>query len=268
LYAQPINLALKNKGKNMNTDKYGVGPQAVIDEVADLVGTSAFEEVAARELVEAFRAALATPVSAQPTDPEGLHFNAQRLRNVAALVGLASNMPDDDATLDGARGAVLGQIAAKLRSIQSTASAQPAPTDAKLPQWIDSMKGSDPTMDNVIEWIEANITAPAIGKPASSMATPREMAIAQAVRQACCNCYSPDCSAHDWSDAMADLNLSSIIRQVATNPAAPTETNLTDAEIDHIVKSIIYGDGWDGDRWNREIARAIESAIAAKGNTP
>lgn len=60
---------------------------------------------------------------AAPTDASDLHFNAQRLRNVATLVGLADAVPEDDATLDGARGAVLGQIAAKLRAA--------VPTDAK-----------------------------------------------------------------------------------------------------------------------------------------
>jgi len=58
------------------------------------------------------RAALAA--AGAPTDD--LHFNAQRLRNVVALVGLESAIPQDDVTLDGARGAVLGQIASKLRA--------------------------------------------------------------------------------------------------------------------------------------------------------
>jgi hypothetical protein len=56
---------------------------------------------------------VAAPVSGEVADE--LHFNAVRLRNVAKLVGLESAVPQDDATLDGARGAVLGQIAAKLR---------------------------------------------------------------------------------------------------------------------------------------------------------
>jgi hypothetical protein len=59
-----------------------------------------------------------------PVD-EDLHFNAQRLRNVAVLVGLASAVPDDDATLDGARGSVLGQIAAKLRNTIATGECEP-----------------------------------------------------------------------------------------------------------------------------------------------
>lgn len=45
-----------------------------------------------------------------------LHFNATRLRNVARLVGLESAIPEDDATLDGARGSVLGMIAGALRN--------------------------------------------------------------------------------------------------------------------------------------------------------
>ncbi len=55
---------------------------------------------------------------AQPVAPEqadDLKFNATRLRNVCRLVGIESAVPEDDATLDGARGAVLGQIARALR---------------------------------------------------------------------------------------------------------------------------------------------------------
>jgi hypothetical protein len=64
------------------------------------------------------RAALADRATTE--QPYDLHFNATRLRNVAALVGLKSAIPEDDATLDGARGAVLGMIAGKLRSAPVT----------------------------------------------------------------------------------------------------------------------------------------------------
>jgi hypothetical protein len=61
-------------------------------------------------------------------------------------------------------------------------------------------------------------------------ATPREMAIAQAVRQACVNTYSPDSSAHDWSEAMADINLSNVIRSVSARAAdAPSEPSVPEA---------------------------------------
>jgi hypothetical protein len=56
---------------------------------------------------------------AATTDANELHFNAQRLRNVAVLVGLADAVPADDDGLDGARGTVLGQIAAKLRKARA-----------------------------------------------------------------------------------------------------------------------------------------------------
>lgn len=50
-------------------------------------------------------------------DADELRFNAQRLRNVAKLAGLPDDaIPQDDATLDGARGAILGQIAHALRN--------------------------------------------------------------------------------------------------------------------------------------------------------
>lgn len=54
-----------------------------------------------------------------------LHFNATRLRNVARLVGLESAVPEDDATLDGARGSVLGMIAGKLRATATNAGELP-----------------------------------------------------------------------------------------------------------------------------------------------
>lgn len=63
----------------------------------------------------------ATVPAAQQASADELHFNAQRLRNVAALVGLADAVPQDDATLDGARGAVLGLIAGVLRKREAEA---------------------------------------------------------------------------------------------------------------------------------------------------
>jgi len=74
----------------------------------------------------------ASPAAA---DADELHFNATRLRNVARLVGLESAIPQDDATLDGARGSVLGLIAGTLRNrtaptagdMQTTASADGLP---------------------------------------------------------------------------------------------------------------------------------------------
>lgn len=66
-----------------------------------------------------------SPVT-RPADAAELHFNATRLRNVAKLVGLESAVPDDDATLDGARGSVLGMISGTLRAALATSA-----TDAK-----------------------------------------------------------------------------------------------------------------------------------------
>lgn len=60
------------------------------------------------EYVEAPRAA----VPSSKVGEDDKRIDAQRLRNVAKLVGLESAVPQDDATLDGARSAVLGQIAA------------------------------------------------------------------------------------------------------------------------------------------------------------
>ena len=68
--------------------------------------------------------------SAGVGDADELHFNAQRLRNVAALVGVPCD--GDDAHVDGARGALLGQIAYELRKRAAT-SAPAAPAAPKLP---------------------------------------------------------------------------------------------------------------------------------------
>jgi hypothetical protein len=59
-------------------------------------------------------------------DADELAFNATRLRNVARLVGLESAVPQDDATLDGARGSVLGLIAGKLRTAGAAGKADAA----------------------------------------------------------------------------------------------------------------------------------------------
>ncbi|KQZ46358.1 hypothetical protein [Massilia sp. Root1485] len=58
--------------------------------------------------------------AASEADASELLFNATRLRNVARLVGLESAVPQDDATLDGARGSVLGMIAGKLHTASAT----------------------------------------------------------------------------------------------------------------------------------------------------
>lgn len=81
------------------------------------------------DTVEAQYAALAKnaqPVAAAPAD-EDLKFNAAHLRNVARLVGLGSAVPQDDATLDGARGSVLGMIAGKLRAAAPAAPVEQSP---------------------------------------------------------------------------------------------------------------------------------------------
>lgn len=75
-------------------------------------------------LINAWGASLAASASVPEGDADELHFNAQRLRNVAKLVGLESSVPQDDAELDGARGAVLGMIAAKLRKAAAPEVAQ------------------------------------------------------------------------------------------------------------------------------------------------
>jgi hypothetical protein len=55
----------------------------------------------------------AKPVSGQGASDDELHFNAQRLRNVAKLVGIEAG--GDDKMVDECRGAILGNIAAALR---------------------------------------------------------------------------------------------------------------------------------------------------------
>lgn len=71
--------------------------------------------------VAAFEAR-AAGAPAEPTASElreqfdALQFNAQRLRNVVKLLGMESEVPESNAGLDGARGAVLGRIADKLRT--------------------------------------------------------------------------------------------------------------------------------------------------------
>jgi hypothetical protein len=72
--------------------------------------------------------ARATLPAAQPVsvpDAEMLSFNAQRLRYVSALCGLANAVPQDDAELDRVRGAVLGAIALHLRIRGAASGASP-----------------------------------------------------------------------------------------------------------------------------------------------
>lgn len=66
------------------------------------------------EYYEHMLAAVPSPVVEPALPDDMLHYNAQRLRNVAQLVGLEKAIPPDDATLDGARGAVLGMIARRI----------------------------------------------------------------------------------------------------------------------------------------------------------
>jgi len=70
----------------------------------------------------------ATTASASIENESELQFNATRLRNVARLVGMESAIPRDDATLDGARGSVLGMIAGKLRTIVAQQGAARVPS--------------------------------------------------------------------------------------------------------------------------------------------
>ena len=77
-------------------------------------------------------------------DPNEIHFNAMRLRNVARLVGMENAVPEDDETLDGARGSVLGLIAGKLRMMLATSAA-----DAK---------------DAAVQWISVSAKRPDIGQ--------------------------------------------------------------------------------------------------------
>lgn len=75
-----------------------------------------------------WQARAAVSAATKPTDSSELEFNATRLRNVARLVGLEKSIPEDDATLDGARGSVLGMIAGALRNAATKpAAAQAVP---------------------------------------------------------------------------------------------------------------------------------------------
>jgi len=75
----------------------------------------ALEQLRAALLEVAEQGSRPTAANAAEHGDGELQFNATRLRNVARLVGLESAVPKDDATLDGARGSVLGMIAGKLR---------------------------------------------------------------------------------------------------------------------------------------------------------
>lgn len=107
---------------------------------------------------------------------EELQFNAQRRRSVAKLCGLGGAIPEDDATLDGARGAVLGQIAA----LAAGAPAEPARPAKPSTDLIDAIEaitmlfsvGVDPRLDDALENMRsviANCRA-AVATPAATAA--------------------------------------------------------------------------------------------------
>lgn len=128
------------------------------------------------------RRAASAPVQGEP-DTDELHFNAQRLRNVAVLVGLESAVPQDDATLDGARGAILGQIAAKLRA--DTPLQVSGGTDERrkhdianrLAMWLsaslDDHARSDEYSKHIRAWLDHDNNA-SIATPAAPVAAPDE----------------------------------------------------------------------------------------------
>jgi hypothetical protein len=104
-------------------------------------------------------------------------------------------------------------------------------------------------------------------------ATPREMAIAQAVRQACCACTDAGGIADDVREAMGDINLSSIIATVthAAAPAVPAPVHEQVAR-DAIGGAIAYGrmgvnpppspDHWLNEYWQigRQLAKLGETS--------
>jgi hypothetical protein len=99
-------------------------------------GTMLERAVKAEDALEALTANSSTqPATQAPSTQQSaeaaseLEFNATRLRNVARLVGIENAIPQDDATLDGARGAVLGQIARALGT------ARPAEQSAEAVAW-------------------------------------------------------------------------------------------------------------------------------------
>jgi hypothetical protein len=71
-------------------------------------------------------------------DTDELHFNAQRLRNVAALAGCAIMPEVDDFDVDSSRGAYLGIIASKLRERADTPAQPIAPP--VTPRHIEEIK--------------------------------------------------------------------------------------------------------------------------------
>jgi len=98
------------------------------------------------DAAKAIRALKRTPTAANAggQQDDELRFNATRLRNVAKLVGLGSAVPQDDATLDWARGSVLGMIAGKLRATATSAGYRMDPAFA-CP---DSANGCDALCDH------------------------------------------------------------------------------------------------------------------------
>lgn len=91
--------------------------------------------------------------------------------------------------------------------------------------------------------------------------TPREMAIAQEVRRACCNCYSPDDSASDWDEKMGDMDLASVIRRVpllaATASPAPADTTALQAKLDRAERALIRSGFEDlgGQEWKPPLGK-------------
>ena len=86
----------------------------VIERAIRFIDSGSHSQIARDTMTNELRKLLkSAPVSADVA--ADVEFNAQRLRNVAHLVGLQGAIPDSDATLDGSRGAVLGMIADRLR---------------------------------------------------------------------------------------------------------------------------------------------------------
>lgn len=136
------------------------------------------------------------------------------------------NHADDlRAWLDEARdeievqGAALHATSLDLKAAEAELAArQPAPVMA-VKTWQERMGKSGPPITAMqAEIAELRAALAAIAAPVS--VSERDMAIAQAVRQACVNSYSPDDSASDYAEKMGDIDLATIIR-AATNRSQP-----------------------------------------------
>lgn len=142
--ASPADIELARKAAPLVLMGMDMAPGMTVDALAGVLATMA----------PAYRAMLAAaPVPPNITEKVGcdsgeLHFNATRLRNVARLVGLESAVPQDDATLDGARGSVLGMIAGKLRA------AQPTDLSVRLRETADQQPGWKPLLTQAADEIE------------------------------------------------------------------------------------------------------------------